>query len=49
MALDRLFVAAGQVRVLAPAPDWCPVAEGSGFDPDRVGRKAQLAVVLVCC
>ena len=48
MVVDRLWVAADQVRVLAQVPDCYPVEEESGPDPDRMGRMEQLAVALVC-
>jgi len=44
MVVDRLWVAADQVRVLAQVPDRCLAAEESGPDPDRVGHTEQLAV-----
>ena len=47
MVVDRLWVAADQVRVLAQVPDCYPAEEESDPDPDRVGRMEQLAVALV--
>ena len=48
MVVDRLWVAADQVRVPAQVPDCCPAEEESGPDPDRMGRTEQLAGALVC-
>ena len=48
MVVDRLWVAADQVRVPAQVPDCCPAEEESGPDPDRVGRMERLVVELVC-
>jgi len=44
MVVDRLWVAADQVRVLAQVSDCYPAEEESDPDPDRVGRMEQLAV-----
>ena len=48
MVVDRLWVAADQVRVPAQVPDCYPAEEEWGPDPDRMGRTEQLAAALVC-
>src|ERR1051325_11280351 len=48
MVVDRLWVAADQVRVPAQVPDCCPAEAESDPDPDRMGHTEQLEVALVC-
>ena len=47
MVVDRLWVAADQVRGPAQVPGRYRAEEESDSDPDRMGRTEQLAVALV--